>query len=1036
LLVVLMVVAAFGLGVLLRKASSNDDASQPSTQAELAMLDVAIDSNGLERVVDTDSDEVTAALVLKRELVTAENDGVVRVWGRSEGELLGETKATAPILALAETESSSRFLAAVDRRGAVELVDVTDPGRPRMLSLGVGLSHGERPLAIAFSKEPSEIVTLGADGEVLRVDVTTGRASRSSLWNFRGELPWRGGANGLRLTAARFVPEVYEDEEGILVATTDGAVADLDLARGQGKTILRAGVAPGRVLSLDRVPYGQPQLVVGTTEGLVFLGEEEFEDEPQVVPGLPVPAVAIDEEGLRQGGKEGLAFGEFFERPPSGPAVLRFEPGPHGIAVVHPGGRVSVLGPPGVGMSLAETTVTPVAAFDPDGRLLVAEGYDANHIEELHALRPQPRVPADEFQEDEVVQTYRPDPDWWPKAEDPEALYLNNVVADGEYVVAGGQDPNGNASVLVWDSESGKPLHHLVLETGGFSTELPNVVTQVMLLSERHEIAVYSAAQELVAIWSTETWELEDSIPIGAAGDVSVSPDESTIVAVGISPSSEDYVDGDDPTNLTFVNVEEGEVEDVVKARGVTVASLSPDGSTLAMVDQNGFLRLRSADGREPRGPLVKVGGGAGALAWRPDGKLIAVALSQGVVLVDPESGKVSEPLSHEAFLPSRQLAWTPDGSLLAALNGSPDEEGEGYDPGVASIWTLDGSSLERRMCELAACRPAPDGTSLESQLGDASQLASIEMVFREEGDLMAADLEGEKVRIGYVEGEYPTPPVSYDWSKHGLAWSSPGQVSVLLAGEERPHSWPCACSGVAWEGNQVLSLEQGGRRLAWIDPERNGLQTTPTHGVPPYLPGLLGVVGETPILTAFEREPDRGTASALFKLESDGTAVKLVGNAHGGIYLRWPSSSPRSLAFLASLSGGVCYSTTNVGVISEDGNGRIDISFPPSPLGNDRTWVRSLQVADDGTVSAAIAPIGCDDRGYPEDETPRARRYLLESGQWQPTGTEGFDVQSAGRTELIQESEEPIEPGPLFVHADGDQRELAPSVEGLVGRP
>jgi dipeptidyl aminopeptidase/acylaminoacyl peptidase len=1069
LLAGLMVVVAFALGVLLRKAEPDNqvtapsdsvaalveakladqpheaalaalsaDRSESSTETELAMLDVTVDGSGLERVIDTGSNEVVAALVLARELVTAGDDGVLQVWNRSDGHLLGETGTQTPLVALAETESSSRFLAAVDRRGAIDLVDVTDPERPRAIPLGVGLSRGERPLAIAFSDESNEIVAVGSGGEVLRVDVMTGEAaSRSSLRGFRGDPPWERGADGPALTTAKFVPELYEDEEGLLVAMADGGVADLDLAKGQGKTVIRPGVVPGRVLSLDRVSYGEPQIAVGATGGLVLQGEESYEDMPQAYRGPAVPAVEIgEEEELIQGGKEGLTFGQYSTRLPSGPSVRRFDVGFHGIAVIHPGGKVSVLGPPGVGISMAETDSTAVATVDPAGRILVAEGYDANHVEKIEAVRIRPRDPTLDYEEDEVVQTYRPDRDWWPEAEDTEALYLNDVAADEEYVFAAGQDPEGNAAVLVWDAESGEPLHHLTLGTGGLSTELPSIVTKLVVLPEKHLLAAYSAAQEMVAIWSTETWELEESVPVGAIGDVSVSPDEATIITVGIGPDADDYVEASDPTELTFIDVDEGGVEDEVEAKGVSNVAFSPDGSTLAIADQNGLLRLRSADAREPRGPLVKIGNGSEALAWRPDGKLLAVALSRGgVVLVDPESGEVSEPLPYESESLIPRLIWNSEGTLLVALNAVEDEDGEGYDPDPASIWTLGAADLERRMCELAACPSPVDGFE-EGGLGDASRLASVDYVFREDGYLLGANLEGEQARIGYVDDEYLDPPTAYDWSEQGLAWVSAGQVNVLLSGERRPRSWLCACSGVAWDGDEVVSFEGGGRRLVRIDPERERPRMTPTRGVPPHVPSLLGLVGDVPVVSAYESEPDRSTPSALFALEPDGSARKLTGDANGILYSRSPSSSPDSLAFLASVSAGVCYSTTNVGVLAADPGGEIDLSFPPSPFGDEPVSIRSLQVAPDGTVSAAIGPIGCDEEGYPEDGLPLAERYLLEGGQWQPTGEEGYDVQAAAGTPVIQEADSLVEPGPIYLETDEGREAIAPRAAGLVGRP
>lgn len=1064
-LAAVLVIAAFGIGLLLRHLESDDGspssaaslAGQPpqgatgaleaarddlSPEAELAMVDAAVENQLVESVVETGGD-VTAALVLETELVTAGDDGSVEVWDRDEGTPLAETQVGSPIELLAEGLSSSSVAAAVDRSGQLALVDLSDPGRLRVLPLPARLKAGETPLALAFSEDPGEIVAVGSGGEVLRADATTGAPlSRSNLGEMRGDLPWKGTAHP-DLTAARFVPEVFEDEEGLLVGLTDGAVADIDLVRGQGKTVLDPGIAPGRILSLDRIPYGETVLAVGTTGGVVTMGEED--GEPNPLPGPAVTGVVAElEGGIWAGGKEGVSFGPYFQPPDSGPAVLGFEVSHDGIAAIGSGGRVSVLGRPGVGLSLEETASTPVAAFDSRDRLLIAEGFDANHVEELHAVRPKPPLPGDEYQEEDVVETYRPGEDWWPGAEDAEstydeapALYLNDVVGDEEFVAAGGQDPNGDAAVMVWEAKSGKPLQHLPLGTGGVETELPSIISEVVLLPGKDELAAYSVTQELLAIWSTETWDLVDSIPVGPAGDIALSPDEDTIVVVGVEleeGEEEDYDETDNLTELTFVDVDSGQVTDEVPTHRVTEAAFSPDGSILALGDESGYLRLLSSDGRKPAGPLVQLRGIADALAWRPDGELIAVSLAQGVVLVDPASGEVSEPLPpHDEYVPALGLAWSSDGSMLATLNPTEDEEGEGYDPGPTMIWTLGAAALERRMCELSACRSdeEPAGSRV-----DASQLSSVDLAYRKEGDLFAADLDGKAAWIGRMD-EFSTPPASYDWSEDGFAWSAPGRIGILLDGEEKARFWPCVCGGVAWSGGEVVTLEANGKNLVRIDPQRQGLRATSVRGLPPFLPTLLGVVGGSPILAAYASEPDRSTPSMLFQVRPDGRVKKLSGDAQGSIYRTWPSSSPRRLAFVANLSGGACYSFDQVGVLSQAAGGRLELGFPPSPLGEEEpSSVRSLQVAGDGTVTATIGGIGCNDDGRPLDKEPPARRYRLEGGRLMPTGEEGYDVQAVAGTPVVEESEGFSLPGTLLAGVGEDSREIASEIEGVVARP
>ncbi len=1022
-----------GDAALTALAAERDD---PSVHAELTMLDVAIDGRGLERVVETGS-EVSAALVLESLLVTAGSDGSVQVWRRSDGALLGETAAAAPLVELADTDTSAPFLAAVDDRGAVELVNLADPGQPRVLPLGPRLGAGENPLGVAFSGDTLEVVALGTGGELLRVDQTTGDlVSRSSVRDFQGALPWHSDSSSPHLVAAKFEPGIYDYEEALLVAMPDGAVAYLELARGKGETVLPAGTAPGRVFDLDRAYYSEEEMAVGASGGLVFVEEDEYAEQPEPRRGPPVRAVAIDDESeLWQGTSGGVTVPETANRPPAGPPVRAFDPGFHGVAALNPGRLASILGPAGTGISLAETLNTPIATFDPDGRLLIAYGYDANHIEEINAVHPQPDLPGDAYQEEDVLKTYRPDHDWWPDAEDPDALYVNDVTSDGEHVIAAGQDPEGEAAVMVWDAESREPLQHLTLGIAGLSSEVPSIAAKVIALPGRHEIAAYSAAQELVAVWSTESWELEDSVPVGPVGSISASPDESTLVTVGLGEDPEFYVEPDEPVDLGFIDLDEVNLDHELQLPGALEAAYSPDGETLAVADEGGFLHFRSADGRERVGNSVELGGAAAALAWRPDGELLAVALREGeIFLVDPQTGDTSEPLPVETYSPSHGLSWNEDGSLLATLSAEPEEEGEGYDPGPARIWTLDAASLERRMCELAAC--ASSRAEHEEPDEDASRLSGLDLLFGRENDLVAADLEGETARIDEFE-EYSDPQPAYDWSGRGdLAWSSPGQVSVLNPGEEHPRSWPCVCSGVAWDGDQVLSLKLDGSALVRIDPRSGELSTSSVDGVPPFDPTLLGIVEGKPVVAAYEREPDRSTYSDLYRIEADGRAG-FIGEAGGSIYKFWPSSSPSVLAFVAGISSGACFSTTKVGMVAADADGRLRVRVPPQPLGEEFAVVRSVQTAADGSVAAAVAPIGCDEDGMAEDRDPLAQRYLLEGDRWLSTGEEAFDLQATAEGSAeVRRSDVRYTPGALALVSEDDHRRLAPEVEWLVARP
>ncbi len=1017
-------------------AAARTGSSTPAT--ELAMVEVAAADRGIERVVDTGGGEATAALVLERDLITSSAQGKIQLWRRADGALIGEVAPPAPIVAFGDATSSSSFIAAVDAHGTLELVDISDPGRPRIVPLAPHLATGERPLAVAFSEEDArEVVAIGSGGEVLRVDLTTGALlSRSSLSEVKGPVPWVHGAD-LDFVAAKFVPEVFEDEEGLLVGTARGGVADVDIGRGQGKTVVKPGLVPGRILSLDRTPYGEDEVVVGATAGSLVRREPERVDDPTIELGQSIPAVALNGEGkLWAGNAGGMIEPGMPAQSYAGLPVRAFDVGNHGIAAINPDGKVSVLADPGVGISMATTEGTSAAAFDPHGDLLIASGYDPAHTEKIKAVRPLPLLPDGEYQDEQEVQAYEPDPTWWSGAEDPEALFVNDVAVDAQYVVAGGQDPFGNAAVIVWDARSGRPLRELELGIGGVTTEAPMLISRVMLLPGRHQIAAYSVAQELIAVWSTETWELEESIPVGAAGDISVSPDETTIAVVGIGEEDDFLLDDDEPTTISFVDLDAGKVDHTVGVDAATAAAFSPDGSSFAVAYGKGMLQLRSPDGRQTIGNPIELGDGTTEIAWRPTGGLLAASLHYaGVVLVDPVTGQVSKALPHEEERPVLAVDWSNDGGELATQTGKLAEDEDHYETGATEVWTLGAAAMKRRMCELAGCRPA-DARGAGGGLENLAVPGSVALVFRHEGDLYAADAEGDIARIGQLTG-YPVPLPSYDWSGTGFAWSEPQQVSAILSGDRRPRTWPCACAGVAWDGDEIVSVATDGSDLVHIDPGRGSLHTTPIHGLPPHYPDLLGVVGGDPIVAAYGREPDRSTFSQLFQIEPDGHAVRLARNAHGILVDTAPSDAPDTLALVSNLSGGACYSTDNVIVVSAGRNGRAVVERPPAPPAGEFPQARSVQVAADGTVSAAFAPISCTKDGMPAEHDSLAERYELVDDRWRPTGETGFDVQTTGAgIATLRRGETPNDPGRLELTVSGKKLEIESAAEDLVAAP
>lgn len=98
------------------------------------------------------------------------------------------------------------------------------------------------------------------------------------------------------------------------------------------------------------------------------------------------------------------------------------------------------------------------------------------------------------------------------------------------------------------------------------------------------------------------------------------------------------------------------------------------------------------------------------ALAYRPDGKVLALGSFKEVRLVEPATGKVIATLAGEAE-DVRAVAFSPDGKLLAAAGGLPARGGE------VKIWDVEKRSTLRTMAGHADCiyavEFAPDGKSV-----------------------------------------------------------------------------------------------------------------------------------------------------------------------------------------------------------------------------------------------------------------------------------------------------------------------------------
>lgn len=114
--------------------------------------------------------------------------------------------------------------------------------------------------------------------------------------------------------------------------------------------------------------------------------------------------------------------------------------------------------------------------------------------------------------------------------------------------------------------------------------------------------------------------------------------------------------------------------------------------------------------------PKIAVKPEIASLAYRPDGKFLALGSHKEVRVVDPSTGKIEFALSGHAEV-VRALAFSPDGRYLAAAGGLPGRSGE------VKIWDIDKRAELRSINGHTDCIYAvafsPDGKSIATSSYD-----------------------------------------------------------------------------------------------------------------------------------------------------------------------------------------------------------------------------------------------------------------------------------------------------------------------------
>jgi WD40 repeat protein len=329
--------------------------------------------------------------------------------------------------------------------------------------------------------------------------------------------------------------------------------------------------------------------------------------------------------------------------------------------------------------------------------------------------------------------------------------------------------------VLLWDLATGRPAVAPIHAPGNATG-----VGEVAFSPDGKLLATAGSGDGTVRLWDPATGRpvgapLHASSPSVAAGGAAFSPDGKLLATAG----------GDGTLRLWNPLTGRPVSAPIQAATGTAPAvykvAFSPDGKLLATAGSDGTVRLWDALTGQPAGEPIHAAppapdtatghyGGATAVAFSPDGKLLASGTIDGTIqLWDPLTGHLAGAPIHAARAGTAmlKLAFSPDGKLLASEDGN----------GTVRLW------------DLATSKPV--GAPL--QIPSPAFLGGL--AFSPDGKLLAGASQTGALRLwDVVTGEPAGTPLHTRYTGGvgtvGVAFSKDGKLVVSADGNSTVYSW------------------------------------------------------------------------------------------------------------------------------------------------------------------------------------------------------------------------------------------------------
>lgn len=277
----------------------------------------------------------------------------------------------------------------------------------------------------------------------------------------------------------------------------------------------------------------------------------------------------------------------------------------------------------------------------PDGKSLAVDGYQGD----INFWQTSNGTLLKSFDVDDAIQAF-------------------DISSDGQYLAVA----TGRGSGFIWRIQDGTIVSHSVedaiigFDNIEFSKTGKLIAFDTFLFQEGD-----NSGSDFVQVWDTDTWRMVVNLPVSlGVAEISISPDELTLAIA----NREDLIE--------LFNIQDSEFQRVFRFYGnIDSLFLSPDGSRLFASNSEGtVIAWHLSDGSvamlfEPsisyprRGFDPRVEG----LAISPNGSLLAIPTNYGdIILLDASNGEIVQSLTgHTMWV--NAVAFSPDGTLLASIS-------------------------------------------------------------------------------------------------------------------------------------------------------------------------------------------------------------------------------------------------------------------------------------------------------------------------------------------------------------------------------